>query len=118
MKRGAQAVSYQYDAASNRTRLTWPGGWYASYTYDAMNRMDEVRSSEGNLLLANYDYTPLSRRSLDTLGDGGSVSYGYTLAGDGGDPRRRRLGLAAPGPSGLGDRPHQRGRDRRQRDHL
>ena len=47
-----------------------------------MNRMDEVRSSEGNLLLANYDYTPLSRRSLDTLGDGGSVSYGYTLAGD------------------------------------
>lgn len=35
-------ITYQYDTASNRTRVTWPDAFYAQYTYDALGRTKTV----------------------------------------------------------------------------
>lgn len=55
-----QALAYQYDTASNRTRLTWPDSQFVTYSFDAMNRVDLVRQS-GTTLLADYDYHALGQ---------------------------------------------------------
>ncbi len=36
------ATGYQYDAAGNMTRVTYPGNKTVSYTYDALNRLETV----------------------------------------------------------------------------
>src|SRR5690606_23257490 len=38
-----RAVSFQYDAVYNRSRLTHPDGQYMVYVYDALNRVTQVR---------------------------------------------------------------------------
>jgi RHS repeat-associated protein len=58
----AKTVSYQYDAAGNRTRLTWPDGYYAAYGYDAVNHPTTVIDSSGTTL-ATYGYDNLARRA-------------------------------------------------------
>ena len=41
--RSGQAMSYQYDAAGDRTRITWPDAspntLYVTYAYDMLNRV-------------------------------------------------------------------------------
>ena len=37
---GVMPVSYDYDAASNLTRLTYPDSWAVDFTYDALNQID------------------------------------------------------------------------------
>ncbi len=37
-----RTVSYQYDANGNRTRVTWPDGWYAAYVFDAFDQLTAV----------------------------------------------------------------------------
>ncbi len=77
----ARTVSYQYDAASNRTRLTWPDGYYVQYAFDALDRMSTA-SENGATTLGTYSYDPLSRRTGLAYGNGTSVGYGYTAGGD------------------------------------
>jgi RHS repeat-associated protein len=69
-------VGYQYDAAGNRTRITWPGGYFVTYTYDALNRVDLIRES-GTTLLADYTWDPLSRRTQIAFGNGATSAYAY-----------------------------------------
>jgi YD repeat-containing protein len=38
-----RTMEYRYDEAGNRTRITWPDTNYVQYTYDSVNRMDQVR---------------------------------------------------------------------------
>ncbi|MBI1291991.1 hypothetical protein GC173_12235 [bacterium] len=62
-----RALSFQYDLASNRTRITWPDANYVQYIYDNLDRMDQVRENGTPLglpQLANYDFDSLSRRTL------------------------------------------------------
>jgi YD repeat-containing protein len=40
-----RAVGSQYDKAGNRIRVTWPDNVYVDYTYDAANRLKEVREN-------------------------------------------------------------------------
>ena len=70
---------YQYDAASNRTRLTWPDGQYVTWTFDAINRVDLVRQS-GTATLADYDYHPLGQRAKLTRGNGAVTDFGFDTA--------------------------------------
>lgn len=73
-----RTVSYQHDAAGNRTRTTWPDGYLVNYDYDAVNRMTTVRES-GTTELALYAYDALSRRTTLRLGGAttNTVSYAY-----------------------------------------
>ena len=71
-----RTLSYQYDAAGNRTRLTWPDGFYASYAYDGMNRVTTVTDSAAQVL-ATYAYDDSGRRASITYGNGTITSYTY-----------------------------------------
>ena len=81
-----RTLSYQYDGAGNRTRITWPDAtpFFVSTSFDALNRPIALQEN-GSLNLASYQYDDLSRRTLITLGNGTSTGYTYspqgTLAG-------------------------------------
>jgi RHS repeat-associated protein len=83
------SASYQYDAAGNRTRLTWGDGHYVAYDYDSVNRVIKIRengASSGIGVLASYVYDSLGRRSTVAYGNGTSRGYAY-------DPVNRLTGL-------------------------
>ncbi|MBX7494865.1 hypothetical protein K3172_03215 [Qipengyuania sp. 6B39] len=69
-------VTFAYDAAGNRTRITWPDGFFATYAYDALNRVTEIRG-RGTDLIAAYAYDELSRRTAIAYGNGTSTSFAY-----------------------------------------
>ncbi|MCG5510088.1 RHS repeat-associated core domain-containing protein, partial [Ectothiorhodospira lacustris] len=72
---------YTYDAAGNRTRLTWPEtAFYVTTTYDAMNRPTAIKEL-GTTNLATYAYDDLSRRTTVSLSNGTTTSYGYSPQG-------------------------------------
>lgn len=48
-------ISYNYDAAGNRTKLKLNGASYANYTYDAVNRLTNLSDSAGQNFLHSYD---------------------------------------------------------------
>ena len=76
---GTRLLSYQYDGDSNRSRITWPDGYYVTYDYDGMNRMTAVKES-GVTTLASYTYDALSRRSNDAL-PGATMSRTFDAVG-------------------------------------
>jgi len=62
---------------------THPDSTYFEYTYDALNRVDQVRlngSASGLNLIADYAYDPMSRRTelVRGNGTGGETDYFYT----------------------------------------
>ncbi|RLB70044.1 MAG: hypothetical protein DRH03_07625 [Deltaproteobacteria bacterium] len=71
---GGKTVGYGYDNGSNRNRLTYPDGYYITYDYDALNRLTEIKES-GDTSLAQYEYDPLSRRTVMNCGNGTSATY-------------------------------------------
>lgn len=76
---GTKILTYQYDAAGNRTRLNWPSdgtAFYVDTTYDALNRPTAIKEL-GATNLAVYAWDDLSRRTTVTLGNGSTTSYGY-----------------------------------------
>jgi RHS repeat-associated protein len=80
--RGAsnRQLTYVYDAASNRTRLTYPDGFYVTYDYDALNRMTNIWEN-GLSTIASYSYNALSQRTGLTYGNGRSVAYAFEADG-------------------------------------
>jgi YD repeat-containing protein len=64
----SKMLSYQYDDAGRRTRITWPDGYYAGYDYDVMGRMTTVKEN-GAATLATYHYDTAGRRDSLTLGN-------------------------------------------------
>jgi len=73
---GAQlSLSYLYDDAGNRIRITHPDTSYFTYAYDAANRVTDIREN-GGTLLAHFDYDVLSRRTGLARGSG-VTSTGY-----------------------------------------
>ena len=80
-----RTLAYQYDAASNRTRVTHPDGTFFTYEYDSAAAPMAVREN-GGTLLASFSYDSAGRRS--SLGfAGASTTYGY-------DPANRLASLA------------------------
>jgi RHS repeat-associated protein len=78
-----RTLTYQYDEAGNRTRLVWPDGNHIQLTFDAMNRMDQVRENSvtsGLGLLADYTYDAIGRRTGVIAGNGTSQGFAYDLA--------------------------------------
>lgn len=66
-------VSYQYDLAGRRTRVTWPDAFYAVYDFDLTNAVTAIRengATSGVGVLATYTYDNLGRRRVVTRGNG------------------------------------------------
>jgi RHS repeat-associated protein len=55
MSGSAWALSYQWDADGNRTRVTHPDGNYVSYEYDGLDRSSAVKEN-GAVTLASISY--------------------------------------------------------------
>ena len=77
----ARTVSYGYDAAGNRTSITYPDSKVASYEYDELNRMDTVSASwfSGD---TTYAYDAAGRLIITTLPSSTDITadYGYDAA--------------------------------------
>ncbi len=72
-----KTLSYQYDPAGNRTRITWPDNFFATYAYDALNRPLNIKENGAANLVTNFAYDDMSRRSTTSLGNNTTTSYGY-----------------------------------------
>jgi len=80
----SRALTFAYDIASNRTRVTWPDSTaqnpqFVQYTYDAMNRVDLVQENAVTTL-ADYHYDALSRRASVTRSNSANSDWGYDNA--------------------------------------
>lgn len=74
-----KSLGHGYDLVGNRTRLTYSDDSYVEYTYDDLNRMDQVIDHQENVL-ADYSYDAVRCIGLEYL-NGTSVSYEYNDAG-------------------------------------
>jgi RHS repeat-associated protein len=93
-----RSMSFLYDLAGNRTRVTWPDAFYAGYLYDNDGRVTTINengATSGVGKLAVYAYDNLGRVTSLTRGNGTSTSLGYDLA-----DRLSSLAHAMPGDTG------------------
>ncbi|QMW22469.1 RHS repeat-associated core domain-containing protein [Sandaracinobacteroides saxicola] len=67
-------VSYQYDLAGRRTRMTWPDGFFVTYEYLITGEPVFIREN-GSSVLASYNYNSLGRRTWLLRGNGVNTSY-------------------------------------------
>ncbi len=73
-----RSMSFQYDPASNRTRITWPDGNSATFGYYANTNMGATYAN-GQIYTA-YGYDGLSRRTGLARSTGANTAYGYDQA--------------------------------------
>jgi len=83
-----RTLTYGYDAASRRTRLTHPDGYYADYVFNAADELTSVVDST-NTTLATFTYAALGMRTQISRGNStttsltyDAISRPYTLAQD------------------------------------
>jgi RHS repeat-associated protein len=76
-----RTTSYGYDAAGERTSISYSDGQTpsVSYSYDADGQRLAMTDGTGN---SGYTYDSLGRLTSATNGTGQAVSYGYDLAGN------------------------------------
>ena len=82
-----KTIAYGYDAAGNRTRLSYDG-LSTAYGYDPANRLSALTDPDGETSYLTYD--PGGRRASLAQGNGVVTSYGY-------DAANRTLSIGRPG---------------------
>ncbi len=78
----AKAVGYELDDNGNRTKLIYPDGYYASYFYDELNRLTDIKLNGSSTAAVHFDYDDLSRRTLVTYENGCTCDYAYAINDD------------------------------------
>ncbi len=74
-----KSVGYEYDLSGNMTKLIYPDGSYLTYSYDKLNRLDQIKDESGNVI-ADYTFDDIGRRTqLDRL-NGITTTYQYDAA--------------------------------------
>ncbi len=81
------AVTYEYDAASHRTKIAWPDGFYVTSEYDNAGALKYLRRA-GSDTLITLSYDDWGRRTTLSRGNGTSTAYTY-------DPTNLRLSSVA-----------------------
>ena len=69
-------VSYYYAGSNNISRLTYPDGYYLTYSYDASDRLVQISDPAGKQLV-KMEWDELSRRKFLYLGENIRTSYLY-----------------------------------------
>jgi len=73
------ALTYAYDPAGRRTRITWPDtGFFVTYAYDAAGAATAIRDKDGVDLVRFY-YDALGRRARVERGNGVVTHYAYDV---------------------------------------
>ena len=57
------------DSAGNRSKLTYPDGTYITHTFDAVNRLDQIKNATGQVM-ADYAYDGLRGKAQLDLENG------------------------------------------------
>lgn len=74
------ATSYQYNLAGDRTRLTYPDGFFIDYDVNLVGDVTAIRengAATGIGVLANYAYDDLGRRTVITRGNATASSFTF-----------------------------------------
>ncbi|MBQ7149024.1 MAG: hypothetical protein IJR96_09765 [Pseudobutyrivibrio sp.] len=74
-----RTVSYEYGKMGDRTKLVYPDGKSAVYTYDAEGRLSNI---SGNGEETTYSYDEFGRLTLKLLPNGVSTEYSYLPGGN------------------------------------
>ena len=76
-----KTLSYAYDLAGNRTRVTWPdtgaNALFVTYVYDNLNRVTAVEengATSGVGLLATYTYDAMGQRASESRAGGAGAT--------------------------------------------
>ncbi len=77
-RQGSRAIAYGYDPAGNITSRTYPDGTVASYTFDANERLDTVRTG---LRTTDYDYDVAGNLTETAYPNGWKDTRDYDRAG-------------------------------------
>ena len=75
-----KTTAYSYDANSNVTRLTYPGGYKVDYVFDNNNRMTQCKFNNGSKIIV-YTYFDDGRLKKMTYPNGTYTDYAYDAAG-------------------------------------
>ncbi|CAN7535167.1 RHS repeat-associated core domain-containing protein [Caballeronia sp. LjRoot31] len=75
-----RTLSYLYDPDGNRTRLTWPDGFFVTTEYDSRNYPLATKEN-GSASLAAYGYDPLGRRFGMDWYNGSETLFQYDTQG-------------------------------------
>jgi RHS repeat-associated protein len=86
-----RTLTYQYDAAGNRTRITHPGGIYFTTDYDALGRPSWIWAN-GGAGMAYHGYYPHGGLAGRSFANGTTSQWGYDGA--------QRLSLVMHGLAG------------------
>ncbi len=74
-----RTVGYEYNAIGEKTKLVYPDGRVAAYTYDTEGKLSGI---SGNGEETTYSYDELGRLSLKLLPNGVSTEYSYLPGGN------------------------------------
>jgi RHS repeat-associated protein len=75
----SQVTSYQLDANGNHTKITYPSGYYATYVYDQLDRLTDIKLNGATTSAVTFGYDQLSRRTSKNYANGANTSYTYDL---------------------------------------
>jgi len=75
----SKQVTHVLDNNGNRTRTTWPDGYYVTQVFDQLNRLTDIKLNGSGTSAAILAYDELSRRTTLTFSNGCSHSYSYAL---------------------------------------
>lgn len=70
------AVAYGYDVYGKRIQMTWPDGFYVTYTYNDGDDLTGIYEN-GSAALATFDYDNYGRRAHLYRGNGQTTTYAY-----------------------------------------
>jgi YD repeat-containing protein len=77
---GGRFLEYGYDAAGRRSSLTDQTGYRLNYGYTANGQLESITTGTGKRL-AGYSYDAMQRLSRQTLGNGVYTTYAYDIKG-------------------------------------
>ncbi len=78
-----KTVTHVLDANGNRTKTTWPDGYFIDRVFDQLNRLTDIRLNGSGSSSLHFDYDALSRRSGLTYGASvASAFYSFGTAND------------------------------------
>lgn len=75
-------VTHILDSNGNRTRTTWPDGYYITRDVDQLNRVTDIKLNGSGSSAAHLDYDQLSRRVKLTCSNGTNVCYSWAPNND------------------------------------
>lgn len=71
----SKTVVHVLDANGNRTKTTWPDGYFVDRTYDELNRLTTIKLNGSASTAVAFSYNQLSQRTQLTYSNGATVVY-------------------------------------------